>query len=69
MKELMVCCVCGEIDDDFTAYCNKCGKVPHRLMTKEEHKEFKTFLDKLSRKGRNKNNSKIKGADFKWWGR
>lgn len=46
-KELMVCCVCGEIDETHTAYCKNCCRVPHRLMTKKEHKKFKKFLKEI----------------------
>lgn len=46
-KQVMICCVCGEIDDSYTAYCGRCHRVPHRLMTLEKQKEFKKVLEKF----------------------
>lgn len=46
-EKVMVCAVCGEIDDSYTAYCGRCGRVTHRLMTRKKQKEFKKMLDKF----------------------
>ena len=43
-EKLMVCCVCGEIDDSYSAYCKNCGKVAHRLMSKKQQIKFKKML-------------------------
>jgi len=46
-NSFMVCCVCGRIDESHSAYCSSCNRVPHRLMTKEQHKKFKELLKDL----------------------
>ena len=39
-QEKMICCVCGREDYTFSAHCSICGRVPHRLMTGKEYKNF-----------------------------
>jgi len=48
----MICCVCGNEDKTYTAYCPNCSRVPHRIMTDKEHKKFKKFLDSLNKNGK-----------------
>ena len=45
MVDVMVCCVCGEVDDSHSAYCTKHGRSPHRLLSQEKQKLFKTMLE------------------------
>lgn len=44
-ETLMVCMICGREDKNHMAYCSKCGRSSHRLLTKEKHKEFNKFLE------------------------
>lgn len=47
-KTLMVCMVCGREDETRSAYCSRCGRTPHRMMTKEEQNKFKKFIGELT---------------------
>jgi len=38
MSEKMVCCVCGLEDNSYTAYCSKCGRVPHKIIKQKQEK-------------------------------
>jgi hypothetical protein len=31
-RKVMVCCQCGAIDDSYSAYCGRCGRVPHTVI-------------------------------------
>ena len=39
MSEKMVCCMCGLEDNSYTAYCLKCGRVPHKIIKQKQDKD------------------------------
>ncbi len=47
-KKSMVCMDCGLEDESYTAYCSRCCRSAHRMMTKKEQRKFKEFLGGLS---------------------
>lgn len=46
-ERVMVCCVCGNIDESRVAFCDRCGRTTHRLMSKESQKKFREMLIEL----------------------
>lgn len=39
----MVCAICGDEDESYSAYCGRCGRVPHMLIEVPEANPMKPY--------------------------